>query len=491
MVYTLPPSVKHGSAAATWNPVTALYRLGKCILLMSLRAEPGIMYAEDIVMKTKTLKAAFLALIAICLATSVHAQDYQPPELYKDTATLQTYLDQHPELVRARFQDDLTLLHFAAINGDTTGARLILDKGGKVNAVDKFGRTPLHMVRLLGITELLLSRGADVTIKDKSGAMPFETAFAAHRNVAARALAKDTIFPAVAKSDLRTIQRIVYAYPEAVSAKDKDGATPLHFAAADGSKVICEMLISAGADPNAKKRDGVTPLHVAAGLGRTDVVRLLLDKGADPKTKDGKGRTALGIAIERGQKAAAQVLVSAMEGAPTSTASGKRSASVDKAQAVRALFLAVMQDDIAGTKRMLKRDPGLAKAADASGMTALMVAIDAGKNEIATQFINAGADVNASDDNGLTPLFRAVDDLDLARLLIEKGARVTARCRNQRTPLHEVACFGTNEVAEFLISKGADVNATDSDGKTPLALAVRSGTRPAMVALLTQHGGRQ
>ncbi len=413
---------------------------------MSWHAGSGIMYAEDVAVKN--LRTALFMLIAICLAACAYAQDYQPPALYKDTETLQTYLERNPELVRARFEDDLTLLHFAAINGDTTGAKLIIERGGKVNAVDKFGRTPLHLVRLLGITELLLSRGADVTIKDKSGATPFDVAHAWHRLAVAKALAKYTIFPAVAKSDLRTVQRIVYAFPEAVSVKDKNGSTPLHYAASTGDRTVCEMLLSAGADPRAK---------------------------------DGKGRTPLGIAMARGHKAAAEVLLAAMERKATPKQTGKE-------QSVRALFLAVMQDDSAAVKSMLKSDPGLAKASDASGMTALMVAIDAGKNEIAQFLINSGANVNASDGNGLTPLFRAVDNLDLTRLLVLKGARVTARSKNQRTPLHEAACFGTEEVAAYLISAGADVNALDADGKTPLTLALQSGTHPGMVKLLTPRG---
>ena len=402
-------------------------------------------------MNTKTLRTAFFALVAICQFASACAQDYQPPALYRDTETLQKYLAKEPKLVRARFQDDLTLLHFAAIAGDTTGARLILGKGGDPNSVDKIGRAPLHMVRLIGIAQLLLDHGADASLKDRSGYTPFDAALSASRKAVAKVLAKYAIFPAVTNTDLRLIQRIVYAYPEAVSAKNKDGSTPLHLAAAAGNRAICEMLLSAG---------------------------------ADPKLKDGKGRAPLGIALARGHKAASQVFLSSVEGGPARPGSGNQ-------QAVRALFLAIMQNNTTRVTDMLKSDPALAKAADPSGMTGLMVAIDAGKNEIAKLLIAGDANVNAADNNGLTPLFRAVDDLDLARLLVYKGAAVNTRSKDWRTPLHEVAFFGTEAVAEFLISKGADVNAHDAYGKTPLALAAQSGSRPAMVALLTTHGGKQ
>ncbi len=49
-----------------------------------------------------------------------------------------------------------------------------------------------------------------------------------------------------------------------VNAKDKDGGTPLHWAAKNGHKDVAELLIAKGADMNARNKDGGTPLHWAA-----------------------------------------------------------------------------------------------------------------------------------------------------------------------------------------------------------------------------------
>lgn len=449
---------------------------------------------EDIAVKTLILKTALITLAALCLTAITHAQDYQPPALYRDTATLQKFIADEPKLVRARFQDDLTLLHFAAMAGDTTGMRLLLDKGSDVNAADKSGQTPLHKVRSVSAAELLLAHGADAAVKDKDGRTPFDMALTGGHNGVARLLAKYAIFPAMTSRDSRTVQRILYAFPEVLGARDKDGATPLHYAADEGSKPVCELFISAGADVNARKNDGVTPLHIAATLGKTEIVRLLLDHGADPNVKDTKSRTPLSLAVEHSHKDTAQLLREAM-GQNAKTPAGKKTGASRTSpphtdQSLRALFLAIMQDNLDGVTDMLSSDPSLAKAADQSGMTGLMVAVDAGKNDVAKLLVAKGADVNAKDNSGATALFHAVSDLDLAKLLVSKGADVKARSNDRRTPLHQTASFGAESVASFLISKGADVNAKDIAGKTPLDLAAQSPGRPEMVALLRRMGAK-
>jgi len=50
-----------------------------------------------------------------------------------------------------------------------------------------------------------------------------------------------------------------------ISAKNKNGCTPLHAAALGDQKEVVELLIAKGANINAKDNDGHTPLHTAAG----------------------------------------------------------------------------------------------------------------------------------------------------------------------------------------------------------------------------------
>ena len=89
-----------------------------------------------------------------------------------------------------------------------------------------------------------------------------------------------------------------------------------------------------------------------------------------------------------------------------------------------------------------------------------------GNIEAIKQHLDAGADVNAMNKYGWTPLFYAVqvDYKEVAELLITKGADLNAKDVKGKTPLHYPS---TKEIAELLIAKGADVNAKDEDGYTP------------------------
>ncbi len=111
------------------------------------------------------------------------------------------------------------------------------------------------------------------------------------------------------------------------------------------------------------------------------------------------------------------------------------------------------------------------------------------------KLIEEGADVNARDNKGYTPLHWALrihsdnEAIEAAELLIVKGADMNAKDNKFGfTPLHWTVESGKTELAEFLITKGADVNARDKCGYTPLHWAVENNNIKA-AALLQKHGG--
>lgn len=104
-----------------------------------------------------------------------------------------------------------------------------------------------------------------------------------------------------------------------------------------------------------------------------------------------------------------------------------------------------------------------------------------------------GADPNARDDDGRTPLFSAVlgGSLALLGLLLESKADVNAHDGRGATVLHVAAEEVLPEAASLLVARGADLNAQDDDGNTPLALAIRSARgRHDVVRLLLDAGAK-
>ena len=86
--------------------------------------------------------------------------------------------------------------------------------------------------------------------------------------------------------------------------------------------------------------------------------------------------------------------------------------------------------------------------------------------------------VNARDSGfRRTPLHWAARGVhpEVIKLLVEKGADVKATDGNGVTALHSVIARGHKEAAKFLVSRGADVNAVDGTDNTPLSYAITGG----------------
>ena len=114
-------------------------------------------------------------------------------------------------------------------------------------------------------------------------------------------------------------------------------------------------------------------------------------------------------------------------------------------------------------------------ARDRSGATPLHAAALKGNLGIAELLVGHGAEVDARDGDGLTPLHIAAlsGHADVAALLLDRGADREARDRGAgATPLFQAAAFGRKAVVELLVRRGADVNARNQSGVSPAETAV-------------------
>ncbi len=89
-----------------------------------------------------------------------------------------------------------------------------------------------------------------------------------------------------------------------------------------------------------------------------------------------------------------------------------------------------------------------------------------------TSLLDAGAEVNARNKRGSTPLHWAIHDEAKVRLLLSRGATVNARQVEGRTPLYQAASLGNGTaMLRLLLAKGADPNIPLANGRTPLMAA--------------------
>jgi ankyrin repeat protein len=122
---------------------------------------------------------------------------------------------------------------------------------------------------------------------------------------------------------------------------------------------------------------------------------------------------------------------------------------------------------VSSTKLMIER---VEKAKDAN---LFLKAIKNGDIERIKKLISQGADVNAKDNRGMTPLHKAAyyGRRQMAKVLIAKGANVNGTDKAGQTPLHVAANFGAKFVPELLLANGANIRARDIAGNTPLHAA--------------------
>lgn len=116
-------------------------------------------------------------------------------------------------------------------------------------------------------------------------------------------------------------------------------------------------------------------------------------------------------------------------------------------------------------------------------------AIENGRRAAALELIAEGADVNAAQGDGTTPLHWAAYQLDveLVERLVDRGARANTSNRYGASPLGEAAKAANADLVALLLKAGADVDAPNADGETVLMLAARTGS--AEVAQLLIDAG--
>jgi len=316
------------------------------------------------------------------------------------------------------------------------------------------------------------------------------------------------------------------------------GLTPLRLAAGhpdlDAAAWMVESMVVNGANPNARQGDGISPLHAAAAAGNPEAVRLLVYDGADPEARTPEGKTPLELALSAGaagRKEAADLLrdhrslprdhsTSRFAWTATGSAYVRRDAATDLPQAVINEYVGVSHGNAARVRELLAAYPGLTVTRATWDEMGVEAAAHVGNREIVELHLERGAPLSLCtaammgmvdrveallrEDPGRVretgahniPLtwFPVVGggQLEAMRRLLKAGVDVNSAKRGQ-TGLHVAARGGDVGMVRLLLDQGAAVNARartpqKAGEQTPLAMALQAD-RSEVAELLRSRGG--
>jgi ankyrin repeat protein len=385
----------------------------------------------------------------------------------------------------------VTPLHEAATIGSAPIVNALLRAGAQANATYGEGETSLMLASRSGSVEsvkLLLEAGADANAAEKfRGQTALMLAAGENHAPVVKAL-----IAAGAQPNTRTVeysfQKLTGGAGGIIHDRAQGGITALMLAARQGALEAGAALIGGGADVNAEEPQyGFTAMQTAIFNGHYAFAKLLIEKGASvndgslyivvemrnlakytnrPNPPDSEnGVSHLDVAkllLDKGANADATY----DKTVPPRQAQG----NINVAPGSTPLYRAVRAVDLASVKLLVEAgaNPSLAIK---DGSTPLMAAAGLGAPRGGDEEVTEAGDRN--------------DPVDVMKVLVEKGADVNAANDTGMTPMHYAVQRGVDRIIEYLASKGARFDTKNKQGRSPADLA--RGRTAALVKQLSQQ----
>jgi ankyrin repeat protein len=318
-------------------------------------------------------------------------------------------------------------------NIDLHNALAVLSNGANPNSPDNpDGGTALMEAAKRGdlpLVKRLLDDGADVNAKVKSMVYPCSNGWTA----------------LMYASNHSEVVELLLQKGADINARANDGNTALKSAALEGNAEVVKLLLEKGADINSTTQHGNTALRSAAFEGNVDVVKILLERGADA---NGTGQVfgPLMAASLKGHSSIVELLLN--KGADV---------NATDSQLFTALSYASMESFSDVVKLLVARGADVNVKND-DGDTPLSLAMNNLGRESPLDTISVPME-NSSDTNAMTEFvdIPVVDSIESAR-----------------TSWYQEQIL---KIVKILLAEGADVNAINNNGDTPLTLAARNNSR--------------
>ena len=375
----------------------------------------------------------------------------------------------------------LTPIMMAARTGDADIVKLLLDAKSDAAAANANGTTPLMFAAASGRVEairLLVDRGADVNAKDNANGQTALMFAAAQGRAEAIALLAERKADPNAVTKVSPIVTMIERYKQQTGGKGTrgitgeggrsdvkamGGMTALMFAAREGYLEAVKALVAAGADVNkVNGADETSVLTLAIVNGHFDIAKFLLESGANPNLLSKTGVGPLYATIdaqwpERTWYPPASVTEEKTTYLDLLTALLKKGADPNarlKSKPWYRTFHGDWVDPVGATPFWLA-----AKADDVAAMKVLL----AGGANPSIPTVKGVTPLQAAAGYGLEPQvtnFAPNGRLAAVRFLVEEcGADVNAKDSQGYTPLHGAALTANHDVILYLVAQGADVKA--------------------------------
>ncbi|CAD7697450.1 unnamed protein product [Ostreobium quekettii] len=338
-----------------------------------------------------------------------------------------------------------TALGAACWEGHADVVDVLIEAGADVNARSDYGGTPLKYAVISGelaIVHALLKAGAstDGVAAGNGAGILFRVMTEGSHEVAQELIAEgqsveglsgvtETPLLLAAKFSHAPIVAALLDAGARPDQKDEFGATPLHFASNIGgpdSNNITRALLEAGADVDVSDNRGRTPVFYAAEFGNVGVMKILLAAGADPSLKDDDGETLESLACLCSRSVQYNFCADdgCVDGDTKAVIHSLLEGELQAAGANKKLWKAAKKGNATKVKNALDEGANIEFRWGAFKETPLGVASSHGRTEVVEVLIDAGADVEGADKDGIPPLTAAVfsGEVGVVQTLLTAGA---------------------------------------------------------------------